>query len=260
MNMNFELGISTIGVIAAAATGLVVLAYMLTRTINMESRKIVADNTRQAQEAEIVARQQVELREEEKRLAVGKRAAEVDQSVGVATELSTQAVQEEAKTTKEKQMAVLAVDTQRRAEITKAATVTEAEGRLQATKLQAEGIQATGAAEAEAKRLAEMATVDPQLKLAEGTVNNEGYQQYLIEVRRVEATERVGMEQAKALANAEIKIIANSDNGPGGLDAARAILSSRTGQGIAAVMTGLVQTPEGKAVVDAVTKPNEELV
>jgi hypothetical protein len=57
MNMNFELGISTIGVIAAAATGLVVLAYMLTRTINMESRKIVADNHRAAQEAEIVLAQ-----------------------------------------------------------------------------------------------------------------------------------------------------------------------------------------------------------
>ena len=82
---------------------------------------------------------------------------------------------------------------------------------VQQTK-EAEGTLAVGTAEAEAKRLSGMADVTPQLALAAEIGENEGYQTYLVQIRNVEKDEVVGVEQAKALQDAGIKVIANTGN------------------------------------------------
>lgn len=87
--------------------------------IEMESRKEVAQNNKTAQESEILAAQEVALIEQKKREIVGQREAEVEQKVGIAKEQAQQKIQEEAKTTQEKEMAVLEVKTVRQAEINK---------------------------------------------------------------------------------------------------------------------------------------------
>lgn len=224
-----------------------------TSHIAMESRIEVAQNNQRAKEAEIAAVQAVDLKTQDANLAVGQRTADVAKDVGISQEKAKQAVQEEAATTMTKHMAVRSVETQRSAEIEAAATVTKAQGELTATQLDATGIQATGAAAAEAKRLAEMATVTPQLELAKGTTGNKDYQDYLVRVAEVAANRDVGIAQANALGNADIKIIANSDGIASGLDGARGLLTSRTGQGLGAILEGLKNTPEGAALLSRFT-------
>ncbi len=56
----------------------------------------------------------------------------------------------------------------------------------------------------------QLAPVQAQIVLAKEIGNNEGYQKYLITIEQVKANESVGIEQAKALSHAELKIIANA--------------------------------------------------
>lgn len=232
-----------------------------TSHIEMESRVEVANNQRQAEQAEIEAQQAVDIRSQEAAQAVGERTAQQERAVGIAREQAMQEIQQQAAITKQRQMEVLSVETQRQAEITREAeivaaeqerqtTILVAEGQLKATELKSQGIKVEGEATAEAKRLAEMAIVSPQLELAKGTTNDPGYQNYLVRVREVEKDERVGIAQAQAMQNADIKIIANSDGIGAGMDGARALLSSRTGQNFGAVLEGLRNTPEGAAFLD----------
>lgn len=67
--------------------------------------------------------------------------------------------------------------------------------------------------------------------------------------------EKIGMEQAKAMDGSDIKIIANSDNISGGLDAARALLSSGLGQRLGAVVEGFKNTEIGAKLLDGQTEP-----
>lgn len=232
--------------------------------IEYDSRKTVAENKKKAEMAEIEARQEVEVREQEAAQVVGERTAAQEQAVGIARERSQQEIKEQARTTKQKEMEVISVERQREAEISRAAeivkaeedrstTILRAEGDLQAKQLEAQGIKAEGEATAEAKRLFEMATVSPQLELATGIGENEKYQSYMINIRRVEAEEAIGIEQAKALHNADVKVIANSGTAGGGLEGARSIFSSATGQNVGAMLEGLKNTPEGAAILAKVT-------
>lgn len=52
----------------------------------MESRKEVAKNRQEAEEAEILSEQEIALKKEEKEEKVGKRRAEREQAVGIADE------------------------------------------------------------------------------------------------------------------------------------------------------------------------------
>ena len=250
--------------------------------IDRESRVVVADNTRQAETAEIEAQQIVEVRRQEAEQLIGERTAEKNKLIGIADELALQEIKEQARTTAEKDMAVKLVENVRSAEINrevqvvaadqdkqtfiiraegdrqkqvidaeaeKAQTVLVAEGNLTESLKQAEGILAIGKSNAEAKRLLEMSTVDPQIVLATEIGENVGYQKYLVDIRNVEKDEVVGTEQAKALQDAGIKVIANTGNVTSGVSSVMDLFTSKGGTEIAAMAEALSQTDAGAALL-----------
>ena len=258
--------------------------------IDMESRKEVAKNKQAAETAELEALQAVEVRREEKEQAVGERKAEREKAVGIAEEQSKQQVQEQAKLTKEKEMEVLKVATLQQAEIDKQKIVIDAnankesetikadaqvlvaerrkteaehtaqaeyvkktkesEALLVAAKNEATGIQAKGEAEAVAKEKAGLAEVQPQITLAKEVAENQGYQTYLIEIKKVEAQQAVGVEQAKNLGNAQIKIIANAGADiAGGVSSAMDLFSAKGGQALGSMLEALAGTEAGQQLL-----------
>jgi flotillin len=245
---------------------------MKASNIQMLSRVEVANNMKAAETAEIAARQEVDVRNQEALQIVGQRTAEKDKLVGIATEKAAQEVQAEAATTREREMQVLRVATMRQAEITKDAQVVEAtqdkettilraDGDLQATKLTAEGIRADGAAQADAKKAMELAPIAAQIELAKELGQNQGYQAYLVSLKGVEAYVDVGVEQAKAIASADIKVIANTGDAVQGVGDAMSLISPRGGTAIGGMLEALKNTPEGAAILERIlgAKPNGEI-
>jgi len=259
--------------------------------IEKESRIVVAENNQKASQAEIEAKQIVEIRQAEAFQKVGERKAESEKNVGIAQEKSKQEVQEEAKLTKTKEMAVFEVATVRKAEIEKKAvvvnaeaakdsTIIKAEGEktsaehianatkvkgfadadvIQKTKAaEAEGIKATSLAEAEGEKAMQLASVTAQKELAAAIGENQGYQQYLITIKQVEAQQAIGIEQAKNIGHADIKIISNSGTIGEGIEGATKIFSSKLGQDIASTLEGLAQTELGRAMLNKVLAKKDE--
>jgi flotillin len=240
--------------------------------IEMESRTVVAENLRKAKTAEIEAQREIDMQSQIALEQVGRRTAEKDKAVGIATELAHQEITEQQRTTKEKEMAVIKVAEVKQAEINKevklvqaeqekAAAVIRAEGERQQTvliadgKLEeqrrvAEGIGITGAAEAEAKKLMELAPVQAQIALAQEIGDNKGYQEYLVTIRQVEASEKIGIEQAQALKAADIKIIANTGEPVAGVSKVMELFSAKGGTQIGAMIEAVAQTKNGKAVLE----------
>jgi len=251
--------------------------------ISRESRETVAGNNQVAETKEIEANRAVEMSRIEAEATVGKREAEKNQSVGIAKEKSNQEVQTEAKVTTERTMAVRLVEGVRQAEIDRdvavvraeqdqkvqvvdaqamkesqiiraeaerESTIQIAEGAKQSTLKEAEGVLALGSARADAEKQMLLAPVNAQITLATEIGSNEGYQQYLIEVRRVEATEVVGKEMATAMSKADLKVIANSGNVQNGMGGLADVFTSAGGTSIAGMLEGLAQSDKGKALVD----------
>jgi len=237
----------------------------------MQSRSEVAGNIKDAELAEIDAERAAEVRRQEAEQLVGERTAEKDKKVGIADEKALQEIKAQAKITAEKEMAVEQVVQVRQAEITKEVQVVKAlevkqvditkaegerektklvaEGLMLAEKLNAEGILAVGQSDAEAKRLGEMALVDPQIALAEEIGENEGYQTYLIDLRGVEKDEVVGVEQAKALQDAGIKVIANTGNVTNGVENVMDLFSSKGGTAMGSTLEAFANTEQGAALM-----------
>lgn len=240
--------------------------------IEKESRVTVAQNEQEAKEAEIAAQQEVDLKQKAADETVGLRDAEVQKKVGIAKQQSDQAVKEEAKVTMEKDMEVRQVETVRAAEIARDAKVVEAEADRRKTEIDAEaarrkaeleaeaslvratknaeGIEAEGRAKADAEEKMQLASVSAQTSLAKEIGENEGYQKYLIEIRKVEATEKVGLEQAKNINGSNIKIIANAGNVAEGLNSALDVLTPKGGSSIAGALEAFVATDAGKALLE----------
>lgn len=251
--------------------------------IEKESRTEVAANIRDAEIAEINARRETEVQAQAAEQKIGERTAEKDKNVGIANELAQQEIKEQARMTAEKDMAVKQVEHVRAAEINrevqvvkadedkqtiiiraegqkeqeviaaeaqKQQTIIVAEGDLQDQLKEAEGILAIGQSQAEAKRLAEMAVVDPQIVLATEIGENQGYQKYLVDIRGVEKDEAVGVEQAKALQDAGIKVIVNSGNVPNGMNNLLDVFSASGGTQIASMVEAIKQTDEGAALLN----------
>lgn len=253
--------------------------------IDRESRVVVAENTKLAETAEIEAKQVIDVRAQEAEELVGLRTAQKDQAVGIADEKALQEIKTQAKETAERDMAVELVKNVRAAEInrsvqvvkadedkqtiviraegqrqqevidaeaTRQKTIIIAEGDLQDSLKEAEGILAIGTSSAEAKRLEEMATVSPQIALADEIGSNDGYQEYLIKIRDVEKDEAVGIEQAKALQDAGIKVIVNSGNVESGMNSLLDVLTTKGGTNIAGMVEAIRQTDEGSALLNRV--------
>ena len=123
---------------------------------------------------------------------------------------------------------------------------------------EAQGIAKIGSAEAEARKLLEISLVSGQIQLAQEIGENEGYQRYLIEIRQVEANEKIGIEQAKALSAADLKLIVN-DGGSvvGGMDKLSKLLSSQGGANLGSMLESLGQFENGQKLIEKFTRPND---
>ena len=284
--------------------------------IEMERRTEVAKNLKLAQESEILAKQEIELKQQDANRQIGLRQAAVQQEVGIANEKQQQEVQAQAKVTAEKEMEVLQVKEVRTAEISKQAAtikaeqdkviievnaqaaITQAEAQknvailkaqadkqqqilnaeaqqeqvklaadadktrielkadadLKAAKNAAQGIDAKGKAEASARELMEKAQVAGQIELSAKIGENKDYQEFVVRQRQVEALEAIGIEQAKNLGNAEIKIFANSGSVTDGVSQVGNILNSNTGLNLSSMLEAFKATDTGKEVIDKVLK------
>jgi flotillin len=250
--------------------------------IEMQSRVEVAKNRRDAETAEIEAAQVVDVRKEEAAQLVGERTAEKEKMVGIADEKAKQEIKLQAKETATRDMAVQQVEHVRAAEINrevqvvkadedrqtfviraegdkqkeiitaegeKQQTVLVAEGNLVESLKSAEGILAVGTSEAEAKRLGEMATVSPQLELADGIGENLEYQEYMVRIENVNKDRDVGVANAKALQDAGIKMIINAGDAPSGMNNILDVLTTKGGTNIAGMVEAINQTDEGSALL-----------
>jgi flotillin len=251
--------------------------------ISMESRKVVADNGRLAAIAEIEAKQAVELKQQEQQQTVGERIADQEKAVGIAKQKAQQDVASQAKITMERTMAVeqvkrvteaeiakaaaivaaeehrqvqvVAADASRQVSITKAEgekvqTILIADGRKEAAILNALGIEAEGKAKGLAEQALLLAPVNAQITLAEKIAELQGYQTYLIGIRQVEANERIGVENAKALNNAEIKVIATAGDASSGIASVGDVIGAKGGVQMGAMLQGLANTEAGAAVMN----------
>lgn len=243
----------------------------------------VAKNDQEAQEAEIQAKREIELKQQEANQQVGLRKAQVSQEVGIAEEKAQQAVKEQAKITKEKEMEVTKVQTVKQAEIDKEQTIINANAKKQETEINAEadkkktelnaeaslilktkeaeanlitqqknaeGIKVEGDAKAGAEKLMQLASVEAQLTLAKEIGENPAYQTYLVQIRQVEANEKVGLAQAENIKGADIKIIAGAGDVTGGISSAAGALSPKGGFNLAGMLESLGATEAGKALLD----------
>lgn len=235
--------------------------------IDMESRRAVAENKKLAEIAEIEGCQAAEIKQQESQEAVGIRTAQKMLAVGVSEEKSQQEIKEQAKLTAEKEMSVARVQSVQAAEIDKQVKIViaeqekqslilKSEADLQAVKLAAEGVlisaenqakatQKNGAALAEAEKLMQLAGVDPQITLATAIGANAAYQGYLVQIREIEKSQVVGVEQAKALQAAGIKIIANTGDVNGGVKNVMELFSAKGGLSAGAALEAFANTEQG---------------
>lgn len=260
--------------------------------IEAESRKVVATNKQQAETAEIEAKRTVQLSsidakkatdlfQIEAEEAIGMRNAAQNKVVGIERQKVEQQIKEQEALTKQKEMEILSVSVQRDAEIKKAAAIVKAEqdaeilvkiekgkfeqakvsaenikitasAELEKTTLEAQGVQKTGEARAEAEKAFQLAPVQAQITLAKEIGENQRYQQYLITIRQIEAHQVIGVAQAEALTKADIKVIANTGSAPQGIDSVSEILSSKGGQQVGAFLEGLSNSDVGKKVLDKI--------
>ena len=253
-----------------------------TSGIERESRLVVADNTRQAEMAEIAAKREIEMSRQQAAEQVGLRTAEKEKNVGVANEQSSQQVKVQQRETAAKEMDVTQVKSVRNAEInrevavitaaqakevaiveadaakqvaivsaegSKQQTVLTAEGKLEAAKRNAQGIEVEGNAKGTAETAILMAPVDAQIKLAEKIGSDQGYQNYLLGIRNIEAAQAVGTAQAEALKSADVKVISNAGTPSKGLSSVMDLFSADGGTAIASMLEGLAQSPEGKKLL-----------
>lgn len=230
--------------------------------IEMQSRKEVAQNHQAAEQAEIEARREVELQKQQAEEQVGKRSAERELAVGTANQQAQQAVLQESRLTKEREMEVASVAATRAAEIArnkalidadaaKQVVVLKAEAGLEAAKREADGVAAAGAAKAESEKAMQLASVTAQAELAKQIGENASYQEYLVKIEQVKASIEVGTAQARALAEADVKVLVNTADGANAIGAAGQALGANINALIGAVpalqrMAGEVDTPQPK--------------
>ena len=243
--------------------------------IEMESRTEVAKNKQAAEIAEIEAKREIDLKKQVATQSVGLRTIEAEREVELQRQAKLQTVKEQERITKDKEMSVLKVEALRKAEIerevnavkaqqnkettliaaeaSKDQAVFAAEGQLESKRREAEGIALEGKAKADSEKAMLMAPVEAQVTLAREIGSNESYQKYLLTVEQIKATQAVGIEQAKALEHAEVKVIANTGNGPtAGLNSVMDLFSSSGGTQVGAMLEALGNTDQGQKLMTKV--------
>ena len=243
--------------------------------IEKESRVAIAGNHQAAEMAEIDAKRTVDVQRQDAEQQVGLRTAEKDQVVGIANEKARQEIQTEAKVTADRNMDVAKVEKVRQAEIDKdvaivkaeqdrnvkvvnaeaekQAVTVKAEGELAAAVKDAEGIRAKGEANADAEKAMLLAPVETQITLAKEIGSNEGYQKYLVTIEQVRVSKDVGIELAKAIQGADLKVIANAGDIQSGVTKIGDMFTPAGGTNLTGMLAALAQTDEGKRLLDKVT-------
>lgn len=241
-----------------------------TSGIEAESRKKVAENKQAAREAEIAAEQAIAVKQQAADEFVGKRTAERTQVVGIADQNAEQAILGQKEETAKKEMAVTRVREVQQAEIAKEKAIVTAEQEKQKAVLKSEGdlqseqnkaaaIEAVGRAQGEAETAKLRAPVVTQIELAKEIGGNDAYQQYLQAIKSIEVAGSVGMEQAKALQHAEIKVIANADGPANGLSSVMDLFTAKGGKGLGFSLEALAGTPLGEKLLERLgVKANTE--
>jgi len=159
----------------------------------------------------------------------------------------------------EKKVAV--VDKERavvQAEQQKETTILVAEGVLASEKNKAEAIKLNGIAKAEAEKQLQLAPVAAQITLAKEIGSNPEYQRYLALIQALQAYTTVGSEQAAALKDADVKIIANGGSAPEGLSKVTDLFSSKGGTSLAAALEAFSQSDLGADLMARFTTPAAE--
>ena len=230
--------------------------------------------------------------------AIGIANAESMKRSGVAEQESISEIAEAEKMTAERKMEVVKVNQIKQAEIDKQRAIinaeeekqrveiaaqanrykleTDATARLEASKRDAEGVQtigqaeaevikAKGMSEAESKKAMELAGVTAQTTLAKEIGENKPYQEYLIKIKEVEVSQVIGVTQyeaiAKALSNADLKLLVNSGDVHSGLGSLTDLFTAKGASQLNGMVEGLKQTDEGKkllSVLNKLTPPTEE--
>ena len=109
-----------------------------------------------------------------------------------------------------------------------------------------------GAAKAEAEKQMLLAPVNAQLTLAKEIGENQAYQEYLVKVENIKASQAVGVEMAGAIKAADLKIIANGGDVQSGIGNLADIFTPKGGTSIGGMLTALGQTEEGQALLEKV--------
>lgn len=215
--------------------------------------------------------------------AIGIAKAESMKKTGIAEQESISEIARSAKSTAEQQMEVVKVNQIKQAEIDKERELiladqekqkmeikaqadkyrveTEASAALEAKRKEAEAVKTVGTAEAEiikakgiseaeSKKAMELAGVTAQTTLAKEIGENKSYQEYLIRVKEVEVSQVVGVAQyesiAKALAEADLKLLVNSGDVHSGIGKLTDLFSAKGASQLNGLIEGLKQTDEGK--------------
>lgn len=236
--------------------------------IEMQSRKEVANNKRDASIAEVQAIRETDIKKTEAEQSVALRINEKNQAVGVSQEQAKQAVHEQSRITKEKEMAVIAVHDVQRAEINKKMGIVSAQeqkerdvlaadAKLIEKEREAAGISAVGNASAEAEKAMQLAQVSAQVELAEKISGIDGYKEYLIAIEQIKANADVGKAQALTLQNADVKLIANGGNTQETLSNLSGILSPKGGLNVGAALEAFGNTDIGQEILSRFTGGKE---
>ena len=193
-------------------------------TINAESQKVAEITEAEAEKQKQVlaaqaAKEAAELKAEADKIAVQKKA----EAEKLAVERKAEADQKSVQLSSEAQLE---------------ADKRKAEGTLAIQDAEAVGIKKIGTAKADAEKEMQMASVTAQTELANQIGDNESYQTYLLQVKQIEVNGEIGIAQAKALESANIQIVGGSGT-DGGLS-------------LGGMLTGLVATDAGKAIVERV--------
>ncbi|MDA3047974.1 SPFH domain-containing protein [Campylobacter sp. JMF_08 NE1] len=215
-----------------------------------QAKQVVKEQEKITQEKamEVVRVQDVKKAEIKKQVEIVQ-AEQEQRKIEIDAEAKKTAKIKEAEAQKENQILIAQGDKERQ--------FLEAAALLEIKDKESQGIAKIGTAEAEALRLKELAPVNAQIELAREIGENEGYQTYLISIEQIKANRDIGLEQAKALTSADLKIIANNGNVSEGLNSLGGVLSANGGTKIASMLEGLAQSELGKQLVDKITKPKE---
>lgn len=102
----------------------------------------------------------------------------------------------------------------------------------------------------------ELASVTAQTTLAEKIGENKEYQAYMIEIKKVEVSQIVGVAQAESLSNAlngaDLKLLVNSGDVHSGIGKFGDLFTYKGGSQINGILEALKQTEEGKKLLSLI--------